>query len=438
MEPAAGAGRLGRWQLLTVALLFCGYAAYYFCRSDFSVAMPLLVTELQRKGLSADAALVRLGSISSFGVLAYAAGKLFLAGSADIWGGKRSFLGGLAGAVAFTLLFAVSGTLPLFTLAWIGNRLTQSIGWAGLVKVCSKWFSYSSYGTVLGVLSLSFLIGDAAGRELMAGMIQANYGWRSLFLLAALAAGALFVCNLLFLREDRLALGFTQPQVNPFNVYQERAPRTNITLKALLAPLLSNRAFWLVCLLSLGCTLIRETFNLWTPTYFRSLPGYTAASAASMSALFPAIGALSVLLTGWLSDRFGALGRPLIMMFGLGVSAAGLSMLMSVTGESAGFWPVFLVSLVAFGLLGPYSYLAGAMALDFGGSEGGALSSGIIDAVGYFGGVLAGGFVARVAVSFGWRGVFLLLAAVSLLSALAAGYLFFHQRGRHRNAAPTL
>jgi sugar phosphate permease len=30
----------------TVALLFAGYAAYYFCRSDLSVAMPLLIEDL--------------------------------------------------------------------------------------------------------------------------------------------------------------------------------------------------------------------------------------------------------------------------------------------------------------------------------------------------------------------------------------------------------
>ena len=89
-EPGA-ANRLRYRQALTIALLFTGYAAYYFCRSDFSVAMPLLIEELGRHGVASSEAIVRLGSIVSFGVLAYALGKLFLTGLGDFWGGKRSF-----------------------------------------------------------------------------------------------------------------------------------------------------------------------------------------------------------------------------------------------------------------------------------------------------------------------------------------------------------
>jgi sugar phosphate permease len=148
----------------TIVLLFAGYAACYYCRADLSVATPLLVEELGRRGVEHGEALVRLGSISSFGVLAYALGKLFLTGLGDYWGGRRNFLIGVGGATVFTVMFAVSGTLPLFTLAWVGNRLTQSIGWAGLIKVSSKWFNYTSYGSIIGILSISYLVGDALAR----------------------------------------------------------------------------------------------------------------------------------------------------------------------------------------------------------------------------------------------------------------------------------
>jgi sugar phosphate permease len=51
------------------------------------------------------------------------------------------------------------------------------------------------------------------------------------------------------------------------------------------------------------------------------------------------------------------------------------------------------------------------------------VSSGIIDGVGYLGGVLAGDSVARISVMFGWHGVFMALAAVSALAAVGSGVL---------------
>jgi OPA family glycerol-3-phosphate transporter-like MFS transporter len=420
---------------MTVALLFAGYAAYYFCRSDLSVAMPLLIEDLQRHGMSSHDAVIRMGGIASFGVLAYAIGKLFLTGLGDIWGGRRSFTMGLGGAIAFTLLFASGGSLPVFTMAWIGNRLIQSIGWAGLIKVCSKWFRYSSYGTVLGILSLSFLVGDAAARQSMGMLIHRGYGWRSLFYFAAIVAGFLLIANLLFLRESRAELGYTEPQVNPLNLFagSDLKPKSFLDL---LKPLLFSRAFEVVCLLSLGCTVVRETFNIWTPVYLRDFFGYSASKAASASAIFPAVGAASVFISGWISDRLGASGRSVVMFVGLAATALALIALTSLrAGADTSMWPLLLIGVVAFCLLGPYSYLAGAFALDFGGSQAGAASSGLIDGVGYLGGVVAGDSIARLSVAFGWRGVFVVLTGVTALSALAAGYLYLYQRGLQREKA---
>src|SRR5437660_1315509 len=305
-----------RRQMTTVMLLFGGYAACYFCRADLSVATPLLIQELGTHGVSHSEALVRIGTMSSFGVLAYALGKLFLGWLGDFWGGRPNFLIALAGATACTLLFATGATLPLFTIAWIGNRLTQSLGWAGLIKVSSKWFDYSVYGTILGILSTSYLIGDAAARQFMGMLIQHGCGWRALFYFAAAVVGALLIANLLFLRESRVEAGHGE------------------------------------------------------------------------------------------------------------ATAVALVVLMSVHATSSGSaFPVVTIGVIAFCLLGPYSYLGGAFALDLGGKQAGAVSSGIIDSVGYLGGVLAGDSVARISVAFGWQGVFVVLASVSALSALGAGYL---------------
>jgi sugar phosphate permease len=411
-------------QARIIVLLFGGYAACYFCRADLSVATPLLIEELGQRGVSHAEAMVRVGEISSFGVLAYALGKLFLGGLGDFWGGRVNFLTGLGGATVFTLLFASGAALPLFTFAWIGNRLTQSIAWAGLIKVSSKWFDFSSYGTIIGILSLSYLIGDAVARQCMGWLIQAGFGWRALFYFAAAVAGALLVANVFLLRESRVQEGYEEARPNPLNLFADtQSPPVNVA--ALLRPLLQSRAFVLVCLLSLGCTIIRETFNTWTPVYLRDYVGYSMSNSAGMSAIFPAVGAVSVLASGWLSDRLGANGRSLLLFLGLAATAAALLALMSIHPSSSGsLVPLIAIGAIAFCLLGPYSYLGGAFALDFGGKQASAVSSGIIDGVGYLGGVLAGDSVARVSVAFGWQGVFVTLAAISALAALGAGFLY--------------
>jgi sugar phosphate permease len=413
--------RLG--QLRTLLLLFGGYAACYYCRADLSVATPLVVEELGRHGVPHGEALIHIGTITSLGVFAYALGKLFLTGLGDYWGGRRNFLIGVGGATLFTLLFAAGGTLPVFTLAWTANRLTQSVAWAGLIKVSSRWFNYSSYGTIIGILSISYLVGDALARQQMGMLIEHGFGWRALFVFAAIVAGVMLAANLWLLRESRVEEGHAEAEPNPLNLFAATESRP-ASAAALLVPLLRSRAFLLVCLLSFACTIIRETFNTWTPVYLRDHLGYSMSASAGLSAIFPGVGVVSVLLAGWLSDRLGLTGRSLLMFLGLCGTALSLVVLMSVhPGTAHSVFPLLTIGMVAFCLLGPYSYLGGAFALDFGGKQASAASSGIIDGIGYLGGVLAGDSVARLAVAFGWDGVFVTLAAVSALAAACASAL---------------
>jgi OPA family glycerol-3-phosphate transporter-like MFS transporter len=337
----------------------------------------------------------------------------------------------MAGSILFTVLFVLSGGFPLFTLAWVGNRLFQSSGWVGLVKVASRWFSYSTYGTVMAVLSLSFLFGDAACRWVMSQLMAHGIGWRGVFLAGAGSLAVLFLANLLFLRETPEERGLPAPEANPLNVYATNEPKPGderTGLLSILRPLLTSFPFWLVCLLSLGTTLLRETFNFWTPTYFVQYVGLSSSVAAERSALFPLFGGISVLVAGVLSDKLGLNGRNLVLVFGMAASTVCLLALARTPGHASQWTPVVLVTLVGFLLLGPYSYLAGAMSLDFGGQRGSATAAGIIDGVGYLAGWLSGDTVARITVAFGWENAFLALAGAALLTALVALVLATHQR----------
>lgn len=421
---APGTRALRMAQTRTVLLLFFGYASCYFCRSNLSVATPLLIDELGRHGMSHGDAIVAIGSLASFGVFAYAMGKWFLTSLGDYWGGKRNLLIATGGATVFTLLFASSGALPMFTLAWTGNRLSQSIGWSALVKVSSKWFHYSRYGTVIAILTCSYLLGDAGARQSMSLLLERGVGWRGLFLFGAAVAGAMYLANLFLLRESCTDEGHPEAVANPRNVFAggHERPKSYLTL---VLPLLRSRAFLVVCLLGFATTMVRETFNTWTPVYFRDFLGYSVSHAAAASAIFPATGAVSVLLAGWASDRLGHHCRALLLLGGLAAAAAALLVLTTLKSGAAGsLLPAGMIALVAFCLMGPYAFLPGAFALDFGGKHAGAVASGLVDGTGYLGGVLAGYAMGKLAVAFGWGGVFTALASVAALAALGAAYLY--------------
>jgi len=411
-------------QVATVLLLFGGYAALYFCRADLSVATPYIIDELGAKGVTHADAVIHIGQMTSAGVLAYALGKLFLTGLGDFWGGRRNFLIGLAGATLFTWIFTTGSALSLFTFAWFCNRLTQSVAWAGLIKVTSKWFDYTSHGAIAGVLSVSYLVGDALARHWMGGILGQGFAWRAVFYFAAAVAGVLLVSNLFFLRESRADAGYPPAKAHPANLFGGTESRPE-SVRALLGPLFRNRAFLIVCLLSFGATIVRETFNIWTPMYLHEHAGYSESAAAGMSAVFPAVGVVSVLLSGWLSDRLGEGGRATVMFFGfLTAAVALLALTLLQPTPSGSTLAVIMIGAVAFCVLGPYSYLGGAYALDFGGKQAGAVSSGLIDGIGYLGGILAGDTVARISVGFGWKGVFVALAAVCALAAGSSAYLY--------------
>jgi OPA family glycerol-3-phosphate transporter-like MFS transporter len=425
------AARLSRWQGLTVGLMVVGYAGYYLCRSNLAVTLLAIAEELTARGLapSVDDAKERLGWAITLGTVGYAVGK-FAAGSlVDLLGGRRNYLIGMAGAVACTILFAMSGSVPVFTLVWFTNRLIQSLGWPGMIKITSRWFSYSRYGTVMGVISLSFLFGDALARWFMGRLISAGLGWRGVFGVAAGVLGALWVLNFFLIRESPGELGLPEPETNPDNLFgklgQDPHPEAAGPLWAALA---RSPAFGIVCLISLGFTLLRETFQNWTPTYLVEGVGLTKGDAASLSSLFPFFGGVSVLVAGILGDRFGKVVRATIILVGTLLCGLTLGVLGSTNFSGRSYEALILVSMVAFLLIGPYSYLAGAISLDFGGKRGGATACGIVDGFGYlFGGVVAGKVVAQLSVSLGWQGVFRALAAVAFLTSLAAAFFLVDQ-----------
>jgi OPA family glycerol-3-phosphate transporter-like MFS transporter len=406
-----------RWQGITLATLFTGYAGYYLCRSNLAVATPLLLDDFADSGITEKA----IGGIASLGVLLYAVGKVTNGVLTDFLGGRTLFLLGMAASACCTVLFGLGSGLLVFALAWAANRYVQSMGWGALVKVSARWYPVSVQATVMGVLSMSYLLGDALGRVYLGGFIRLGVGWRGLFLLAAGTLAGIALLAWFTLKESPRDVGAEEPAVCPDNLFGAAGESARPEgLGRLLRPLLGNGVFWLVCLMNVGLTLIREAFTFWTPTYLTRAVGLDAGSAAQWSMVFPLVGAASAFLAGVVSDRArGRHGRVALPCTLLLILSLGL---LSALPAAAGPLPaLLLIGAVSFFLLAPYSFCSGVIALQLGGKRGGSTAAGLIDGAGYLGATLSGFGVGAVAQDHGWPTAFGVLAGVAALTALTVG-----------------
>lgn len=426
------ASRLQRWQWLTGAVLLVGYSGYYVCRSNLSVAVPALLAD-PSTGLDRAA----IGAMSSAGIVAYAAGKSITGVAGDFVGGRGLFLGGLFLSVAATVAFSVSAGYPLFLLWWMANRFAQSAGWGGLTKTAAHWYPAGRYGTVMSLLSLSYLFGDAAGRYLLGAFMSGGLSWRGVFLAAAAVLAIIGLVNLALLKDTPADLGLPEPEVGRDTVFGPGGGSSRPdSLRDLLTPYVSSTAFWLVCGLSLGMTLIREAFNTWIPVYLVDAHQLGPGLAAQYSALFPFIGGISCVVVGPATDRLGRGNRVTLVVPAMAVCALSLAAVALGTARHDLTLSMVAIGATAFCLLGPYTLLAGAIAMDMGGRKGSATAAGLIDTAGYAGGALSGFAVARMADSGGWAGVFNVMAAVACGVTLVAALYWLQQRRRVTWPAP--
>lgn len=439
-EPADVQPRLIREHRKTLATLFGGYVGYYFCRSHLSVATPLILVAFASEGVTKES----LGTVVSIGVACYAIGKAIAGPMADRFGGRKLFVGGMflsaVATASAAILVGATNAFVIFGALWALNRFAQSIGWVALVRVVGRWFAVGRHATVMGVLSLSFLLGDAFVRLVLGLVIrvgETNHSsplailnsWPAVFGVAAgvLAFVALLTATLL--RESPQDVGLPEPAANPINLFHDATePTQRPTLVRLLAPLLSSGLFWLVCGMSFGLTLIRETFNTWTPTYLNEAVNLKVGAAALGSVIPPLGGAAAVIFAGVLSDRIGGRHGRIILPSLVLLGATLLAIAMIDTGGR----PVLALSLVTaaqFFLVGPYSYLAGVMALDLGGKTGNSTASALTDTAGYVGALLSGFGAGWLAETYGWSSVFVaLLAVCTATCGIAVAFIIAQER----------
>jgi len=410
------------WQQLTLWLLLSGYIGYYFCRSNYAVIKPVLLAEFSVLGLD----LTSLGLISSVGIGAYVVGKLFLGPLSDYIGGRLVFILGMCGSVLSCIYFGTAITLTSFVIAWMMNRFFQAAGWGALIQLVTQWYSFRHYGKVMGFLSLSYLFGDSLVRLTLGHLLNTGYGWRGImFASAAILAGMSLICWML-LRSSPAVLNLPETRGHPANLFGEDVHR--VRFGRMILTYFKSASFLLILFMSLGLTVLRETFNEWSNTFLVDAGNLTPGSAAQVSAIFPFAGGVAGIAYGYFSDWAGR--HRGIVVGGSQLLLAGL-----FWGVGSGHFEyhfdnaMIFMGAVAVLLVGPYTYMSGVLIMELSGKKGISSAAAFVDSIGYLGSIFAGYGVAHIAQTYDWRTVFLGLGGLALMTAIA-GLLFWLRRER--------
>lgn len=401
-----------QWRTKIFVITWLSYAAFYFCRKNFSVIMPMLSEDLNYT--KDDFAQV----IATYSFI-YMLGQ-FLSGYLSDKIGPRIVIGvGMIIIFVANFLMGFAGSLGAFLLLMGINGLGQSSGWSGLVKNMAPWFRHEERGVVMSWWTTCYVVG-AFLATLFATYwanntgILPQFGWKRGFWAPSIILLIVALTYILFTRNRPVDIGL------PMIVKEENDEQKADFSWKIVAELLSSSALWIAALIYFLLKLTRYAFLFWLPLYMIEALQYENDTAGYISSIYELGGFIGVLFAGYASDRiFQSRRFPIsfIMLFFLGLACliqptiSTISMVFNAIG----------IGLIGFMTYGPDSILSGATAMDIGGKKGAATAAGFINGVGSAGQLLSPFVVAYVSDIYGWNALFYLFVVLAIIgSGMAA------------------
>jgi len=406
LDDDQGASSSSRVRSSEFALIYVAYMCFLLARKNYGFWLPSVLSELQAgKG---EAGLLGSTFEIVYGTCALLNGVLI-----DMASPKHLLICGLLASAAVNVCISSTSALPLMVFLWGTNGFVQSFGWPSVTNVFLSWFpDPASRGAWYSLLSTCQNAG-AALVPLLVSAFVARYSWRAaLYVPAAVAiavAALLGVC--MYGSPAAYASGGGARRANASPPKLPRGLGRMLKQQVLL-----NRALWLMALNYFCISLLRTSLSDWSTVFLREAKGLSMQTAARCLFMLETGGFAGSLAAGWLSDNLFAGRRgPVVALCSAAIAPALLCML-----RAEG--PLLLQACYAW--LGfcafPVHVLLGLFSREVVAPHVSSSAGGFVKCIAQVGGAFAGYPLGRMQQIAGWNGVFMLLAAIAVLSATAA------------------
>lgn len=294
-----------RWFLVVILLITLLIA--YIDRVNVSVlvADPTFLRDL---GISGNP--VKMGMLMTFFLIAYGIANVLLSPLGDLLGPRKAMcLSIFLWSVALIWGGLVSGFAMM-----LGARILLGIGeamhWPMQSKYVKNWFPPLERGKANSVWLFGLFIGPAIAMPFFTWVIQ-GMGWRMSFFILA-AVGLIPLALLWFKTTDTprqhakvnpAELDYIEAGLNAEAAAESSTGKTTVWEGIKL--FITNYRFWLLTIFYFCNASVWWGSMAWLPSYLKVARGFSWAAMGALSSLPYILGACTVLLAGYLTDKSG-------------------------------------------------------------------------------------------------------------------------------------
>ncbi|HWR40138.1 MAG TPA: MFS transporter [Patescibacteria group bacterium] len=294
-----------RWVLVLILLVTLLIAYVDRVNVSVLVADNAFLTDL---GIKGDP--VKMGLLMTSFLAVYGLANIFLSPLGDYLGPRKAMCLSIFLWSLSLMLGGIAGTFSLMLGARMLLGAGEAMHWPMQSKYVKNWFPPAERGKANSIWIFGLFIGPALAMPFFTWIIQ-GMGWRMSFFILALVGLIPLVLLWKLTRDNprehshvnREELEYIEAGLQ---AEQETEAKTGkLTVWAGIKTFITNYRFWLVTVFYFCNASVWWGSMAWLPSYLKVARGFSWAAMGALASLPYVLGAVAVLVFGYLSDKVG-------------------------------------------------------------------------------------------------------------------------------------
>jgi sugar phosphate permease len=399
------------WQIKIFSATWLAYVGYYFCRKAFYVVKSPLAETLNLTAID-------LAHLGTGYLIFYMVGQYSSAYFGKKLGPKLLLLIGMGISLLCNAVFGISNSFWTILLFLSLNGIAQGTGWPGCIGSLAFWFKRKQRGSILGIWSTCYQLGSVLATS-FAAFLLGYLGWRWSFFGASMVLLVIWIIVLIVHpnRPEDVGLKTLEEEDEDLD-NKEKTEGSGWSREVVITIITMGLIYF-------GIKFLRYALWSWAPFFLHKNFELAGDNAGYLSTVFDMAGFAGVIFAGFASDKLFK-GRRAFLSFLMLFFMALSFLVMYIYGATSLFYFTASMGVAGFMLYGPDSLISGVGAIDVGSKHGALAAAGIINGTGSIGPIFQEEIIGWMYETYNHDlvPIFILLLAVSILTALLTFYLW--------------